>query len=345
MKRNQEYTIDDVAKLANVSKATVGRVIGNYGSVSEKTKKKVLEAVAELNYSPNTIAQSLRSHSTKTIAVVLGSIKNDYCNALVYAIEREAMKRDYNVLICNTHENLDKEITHLQTIRGRQVDGIILIPVYTVGGVIPDKYRHLYESENIPMIFVDRNILGIKKNLIQSNNEEASYQATKYLISLGHKNIGVIGTVAYSTVQERLKGYRRALAEAQIEIRPSLIVDAEYTESKAGQRLATKILDANSDVTALYILNNTLSGSVLLELKSRGLKIAEDISIITWDDNEINELYEITTIVQNVDEIGRKSVDRLFEIIENPAIEETTQMIDTQMVLRNSCKKISGGGV
>ena len=90
-----------------------------------------MEAVAELDYVPNTIAQGLRNHSTKTIAVVLGSIKNNYCNALVYAIEKEAMKRDYNVLICNTHENLDKEIKHLQTIRSRQVDGVILISVYT----------------------------------------------------------------------------------------------------------------------------------------------------------------------------------------------------------------------
>ena len=345
---NQTYTIDDVAKLAGVSKATVGRVIGNYGSVSEKSRKKVLEAVAQLDYVPNTIAQGLRSHSTKTIAVVLGSIKNDYCNALVYAIEKEAMKRDYNVLICNTHENLDKEIKHLQTIRSRQVDGVILISVYTVGKVIPDRYRHLYESQNIPMIFVDRNIIGIKKDLIQSNNEQASYEATKYLISLGHRRIGVIGTVAYSTVQERLKGYRSALQEAGIPVDSSLIVDAEYSENRAGQRLAAKLLDEHPDMTAMYVLNNTLCGSVLLELKKRDMKTPDDISLLTWDDDEINELFDITTVVQRVDEIGKRAVNRLFELMENPQSPIYTQQVSTQLVIRKSCgtpRNEPGGGV
>lgn len=339
---NQSVTIDDVAKLAGVSKATVGRVIGNYGSVSEKTRRKVMEAVKELDYVPNTIAQGLRSHSTKTIAVVLGSIKNNYCNELVYAIEKESMKRGYNVLICNTHENLDKEIQHLQNIRSRQVDGVILIPVYTVGKVIPEKYRHLYENLNIPMVFVDRNILGVEKDLVQSKNEEASYQATKYLISLGHRNIGVIGTVAYSTVQDRIKGYRRALQEAGIPVDSTLVVDAEYSEKHAGQKLAAKLLEEHPELTALYVINNTLCGSVLLELKKRQLRTPEDISLLTWDDDELNELFEITTIVQYVEEIGRVAVNRLFERMENPNSPISVQRIDATMILRNSCRALNG---
>lgn len=335
--RNQTFTIDDVAKLSGVSKATVGRVIGNYGSVSEKTRKKVMEAVRELDYVPNTIAQGLRSHSTKTIAVVLGSIKNNYCNELVYAIEKEAMKRGYNVLICNTHENLDKEIQHLQNIRSRRVDGVILIPVYTEGKVIPEKYRHLYENLNIPMVFVDRNILGIEKDLVQSKNEEASYEATKYLISLGHKHIGVIGTVAYSTVQDRIKGYRRALQEAGIPVDASLLVDAEYSEKRAGQMLATRLLEEHPEITALYVLNNTLCGSVLLELKRRGLQMPDDLSLMTWDDDELNELFDITTVVQHIEEIGHVAVEKLFEKMEKPEMEVKVQRIDTEMIIRKSC--------
>ncbi len=334
---NQTVTIDDVAKLAGVSKATVGRVIGNYGSVSEKSRQKVMEAVKELDYVPNTIAQGLRSHSTKTIAVVLGSIKNSYCNELVYAIEKEAMKRGYNVLICNTHENLDKEIQHLRNIRSRQVDGVILIPVYTVGKVIPEKYRHLYENLNIPMVFVDRNIMGIEKDLVQSKNEEASYEATKYLISLGHKNIGVIGTVAYSTVQDRIKGYRRALQESGIAVNASLVVDAEYSEKHVGQKLAAKLLEEHPELTALYVLNNTLCGSVLLELKKRNLHTPDDLSLLTWDDDDLNELFDITTIVQYVEEIGRSAVKRLFELMADSQLKAEVQRIDTEMIIRKSC--------
>ncbi len=334
---NSTITIDDVAKLAGVSKATVGRVIGNYGSVSEKTRERVMRAVKELDYVPNSVAQGLRSHSTKTIAVVLGSIKNGYCNELVYAIEKEAMKQGYNVLICNTHENLDKEIQHLQNIRSRQVDGVILTPVYTVGSVIPEKYQHLYESPYMPMVFADRNILGIEKDLVQSKNEEASYEATKYLISLGHKNIGVIGTVAYSTVQDRIKGYRRALQDAGIPVDSSLVVDAEYSEKLAGQKLTAKILDEHPEVSALYALNSSLCAGVLLELKKRNLKVPEDISLLTWDDEELNELFDITTMTQYVEEIGRTAVKRLFKRIENPKLEVCTEMVDTKLVIRKSC--------
>ena len=336
---NPTITIDDVAKLAGVSKATVGRVIGNYGSVSEKTRERVMQAVKELDYVPNSIAQGLRSHSTKTIAVVLGSIKNGYCNELVYAIEKEAMKHGYNVLICNTHENLDKEIQHLQNIRSRQVDGVILTPVYTVGSVIPEKYRHLYENSQIPIVYADRNILGIEKDLVQSKNEEASYEATKYLIGLGHKNIGVIGTVAYSTVQDRIRGYRKALQEAGISADSSQVVDAEYSEKLAGQKLAAKLLDEHPELTELYLLNNTLCGGVLLELKKRNLKVPEDISLLTWDDEELNELFDVTTITQHVEKIGKDAVKRLFKRMENPNLEPCTQMVDTQLIIRKSCGK------
>ncbi|MCD8249866.1 MAG: LacI family transcriptional regulator, partial [Lachnospiraceae bacterium] len=341
--KSQTCTIDDVAKMAGVSTATVGRVIGNYGSVSNRTRKKVLEAVEELDYVPNTIAQGLRNRSTKTIAVVVGNIKNNYCSQLVYAIEREAQKFGYNVLICNTNENLDKEIQHLQTIRSRRVDGLILISVYSVEKVIPDKYHHLYDGQSIPTVFVDRNIMGLKKDLIQSNNEEISYEATKYLLSLGHTRIGVIGTVAYSTVQDRLKGFRRAMQESSVEVDSSMIVDAEYVESLAGQKLAARLLDEHPDLTAFYVLNNTLCGSVLLELKKRGLSTPEDISILTWDDDEINELFDITTVVQHVEEIGRRAVKRIFELMENPDSEVCTQMVDAQLLIRKSGKDIRGG--
>lgn len=112
MAEDRTITIDDVARLAGVSRATVGRVVGNYGSVSEKSKERVWEAVKQLDYQPNLIARGLRSQSTKTIAVVIGSIRNTYSTALVYAVEKEAQKKGYNVLICTTHEDIEKEIKH-----------------------------------------------------------------------------------------------------------------------------------------------------------------------------------------------------------------------------------------
>ena len=114
MSDDRTITIDDVAKLAGVSRATAGRVVGNYGSVSEKSRERVWDAVRQLDYQPNLIARGLRSQTTKTIAVIVGSIRNTYSTALVYAVEKEAQKKGYNVLICTTHEDIEKELKHLK---------------------------------------------------------------------------------------------------------------------------------------------------------------------------------------------------------------------------------------
>ena len=180
---NNKLTIEDVARHAGISRATVGRVIGNYGSVSEKAREKVMQAVKELNFQPNAIAQSLRNQNTRTLAVIIGNIKNSYFSALVFSIENEAMKCGYNVLICNTNEQESKEINHLQTVYSKRVDGIILTSVYNADDLVPDHLRHLYEN-NVPIVLVDRKINGLDVDLVQSNNEEASYQATQHLISL-----------------------------------------------------------------------------------------------------------------------------------------------------------------
>jgi len=334
-------TINDVAKLAGVSRATTGRVIGNYGNVSEKTRKKVMQAVEELRFQPNAIAQGLRSQNTKTIAVIIGNIKNSYFNALVFSIESETMKHGYNVLICNTNEQESKEISYLRTAYSKRVDGIILTSVFNADHLIPSNLRHLYESD-VPIVSVDRKIKGLDIDLLQSNNEESSYKATQYLISLGHRRIGLIGTKDYSTVRERINGYKRALLDANIFVDDTIIMDAEYAKPNAGQELTARLLNQNSGITALYALNNTLCGGMLLELKKREMKVPHDISLLAWDDDEINQLFDITTIVQSVEETGQLAVQRLFELIECPEKRRKKQIIQlkTEFLHRKSCAKV-----
>lgn len=334
-------TIEDVAKLAGVSRATAGRVIGNYGSVSEDAKERVLNAIKELNYQPNVMAQGLRSHSTKTIAVILGSIKNNYCNALVYAIEKEAQKNGFNIIICNTREDIKNEIKHIQNMRSRQVDGIILMSAFKTDEEIPKQYKKLYDSDT-SMVFVDRKIHGLDKDIIMTNNIEASYNATEYLIKLGHKKIGVIATKDYSTVRERIDGYKRALEDNHIEIHPEYIEQIDGLLKEEAEKAANKLMDEHPEITAIYVLNNSLCCGVLLELKKRNLKLKEDISLIVWDDEELNELYDITTVVQPIPEIGKKATAQLFEIIKgNKNKSERTKELKAELVIRDSCKNLN----
>ena len=335
-------TIEDVAKLSGVSRATVGRVIGNYGSVSEKSRQRVLEAIEQLNYKPNIIAQGMRGNSTKTVAVVLGDVKNNYCNALVYVVEKEAQKRGYSVIICNTRENVGQEMMHIQNMRNRKVDGIILMSAFTDEKQIPENGRELYEGSE-PIVFVDRMIQGISGDIVVSNNEEISYEATMHLLKLGHRHIGVIATVNYSTIQERIRGYERALKEYGISMDTDLIEKIENFDRGEAQIAAAKLLDEHPEVTAVYVLNNSLCGGVLLELKKRKLKVCQDISLLVWDDEEINELFDITTVVQPIEEIGRDATACLFEQIKNGKEGKIPKMktIEAKIIYRNSCRNIN----
>lgn len=337
MDSNKQLTIEDVAKYAGVSTATVGRVVGNYGSVSDKTRKKVLKAIDALHFRPNTIAQGLRSNNTRTIAVIMGSIKNNYYNQLVFAIEEEAALHGYNVLICNTHEQAEKEWEALNTVYSKKVDGVILSSVYTVKQQVPCEQQHLYDG-SVPIVCVDRRVRGINADLVQSRNEKSSYDATNHLLSLGHKKIGIVATLDYSTVRERMQGHRRALEDAGIEFDDGLVVVADYEGNADVQQQTARLLACHPDITALYVLNNTLCGRVLLELKRCNLSCPEDISLLTWDDEEINRLFDLTTVVQPIDETGKVATKRLLELIQHPQAREETQSVhmDTKLLIRKS---------
>ena len=338
MSDDRTITIDDVAKLAGVSRATAGRVVGNYGSVSEKSRERVWDAVRQLDYQPNLIARGLRSQTTKTIAVIVGSIRNTYSTALVYAVEKEAQKKGYNVLICTTHEDIEKELKHLKDLNSRKVDGVILMSAYRADANMDKKYKEFYISK-LPIVFVDRNIPGINRDVIQSENFDASYKATKYLMDMGHRKIGIIATSNFSTVQERIKGYKAAFANAGIEYDESLIARVDELSDKMSRKVCHEFLEEHPDITALYILNNSLCSGVLLDLKERQMKIPQDISLLVWDDEEYNELLDITTIEQPITEIGKQATRRLFELIGEP--EETTDFeckkLDPELIIRKSC--------
>ena len=338
MSDDRTITIDDVAKLAGVSRATAGRVVGNYGSVSEKSRERVWDAVRQLDYQPNLIARGLRSQTTKTIAVIVGSIRNTYSTALVYAVEKEAQKKGYNVLICTTHEDIEKELKHLKDLNSRKVDGVILMSAYRADANMDKKYKEFYISK-LQIVFVDRNIPGINRDVIQSENFDASYKATKYLMDMGHRKIGIIATSNFSTVQERIKGYKAAFANAGIEYDESLIASVDELSDKMSRKVCHEFLEEHPDITALYILNNSLCSGVLLDLKERQMKIPQDISLLVWDDEEYNELLDITTIEQPITEIGKQATRRLFELIGEP--EETTDFeckkLDPELIIRKSC--------
>lgn len=336
---NNRITIADVAKSAGVSAATVGRVVGGYGTVSSKTRDKVMQAIAELGYSPNVVAQGLRSRKTKTIAVVIGSISNSFFANMVNAIENEADEYGYNVIICNTNEDPELEMKQIVNLQARMIDGIILSSAWPVGSMKPEK-ESVYHC-GVPVVMVDRRVEGLDFDVIESENFAGSYKTTNYLIALGHRKIGILGTGNYSTINDRIAGYKQALADRKIEFQPRRVLTPRRKKNQYNTMEIDNFFLSNRDMTAVMILNNSLAETALLRLDHLAAYDRDKLSIICWDDAGMNKLLGLTTVQQFPEEIGREAAKRVIGLIEKRDLPgEKKNIIGTELIIRSSCKPL-----
>lgn len=336
---NNRITIADVAKSAGVSAATVGRVVGGYGTVSSKTRDKVMQAIAELGYSPNVVAQGLRSRKTKTIAVVIGSISNSFFANMVNAIENEADEYGYNVIICNTNEDPELEMKQIVNLQARMIDGIILSSAWPVGSMKPEK-ESVYRC-GVPVVMVDRRVEGLDFDVIESENFAGSYKTTNYLIALGHRKIGILGTGNYSTINDRIAGYKQALADRKIEFQPRRVLTPRRKKNQYNTMEIDNFFLSNRDMTAVMILNNSLAETALLRLDHLAAYDRDKLSIICWDDAGMNKLLGLTTVQQFPEEIGREAAKRVIGLIEKRDLPgEKKNIIGTELIIRSSCKPL-----
>lgn len=336
---NNRITIADVAKSAGVSAATVGRVVGGYGTVSSKTRDKVMQAIAELGYSPNVVAQGLRSRKTKTIAVVIGSISNSFFANMVNAIENEADEYGYNVIICNTNEDPELEMKQIVNLQARMIDGIILSSAWPVGSMKPEK-ESVYRC-GVPVVMVDRRVEGLDFDVIESENFAGSYKITNYLIALGHRKIGILGTGNYSTINDRIAGYKQALADRKIEFQPRRVLTPRRKKNQYNTMEIDNFFLSNRDMTAVMILNNSLAETALLRLDHLAAYDRDKLSIICWDDAGMNKLLGLTTVQQFPEEIGREAAKRVIGLIEKRDLPgEKKNIIGTELIIRSSCKPL-----
>lgn len=343
MREAKAATIVDVAALAGVSKATVGRVIGNYGNVSQKSRERVLSAIDQLGYSQNAIAQGLRSKSTKTIGVVVGDITNNFCNRLLNAVERVALQKGYDVLFGNSAEDPAREVRLLSNLKARRVDGVVLISSVTDVSSVPGVYRELYTQ--LPIVLADRRVEGLDLDLITSDNEERGYAETRKLIDLGHERIGVIYYSQVSTLLDRHAGYLRAIRERGLCEDPRLTLAARDISDLSAQRIE-RFLAGAPGITAVMVFNNSILPHLLRAMNRRGLTAGRDLSVISWDDDDLNDLMGIDTVIQAVDQIGEMAVNRLFDRIEGrvPAGPALSLSLGTSYIERTSCRAPGGAG-
>ena len=330
-------TIKDIARLANVSIATVSKVINNKTEgISEETKNRILQLIKETGYQPNAIARSLVTKKTKTIGLIVPDISNPFFPDVARGVEDGAHMDGYNVFLCNTDDNLDKEIEYIKVLREKCVDGIIF-----TSGSIP-KYEHIVElrTSGIPIVIIDRRIDSEDVYGVFLDNYKGGYIATRYLISLGHKRIGcVTGPLYVSSAIERLEGYKKALMDNGIDIDETLIFEGDYRIS-GGAVGAEKLLDRK--VTAIFAFNDLMAYGAYLTIRSHGYKIPDDISVVGFDDIQLSQVMEpqLTTIRQPAYDMGLNAVRILINLIGGKKCTKKIVKLQPQLIVRQSTKSL-----
>lgn len=326
-------TIKDVAKHANVAVSTASRVINDSGYVSQETREKVEKAVETLGYTPNSIARSLKQKSTFSIGLIVTDIVNPFYAELAQAVERAARERGYSVLLVNTDGSGRLEKEGMDLLIAKQVDGIIWY------SPINQKLIEELEQKSGPVVVViTAKSEPIGRHTIHIDDQIGAHEAVDHLIKLGHKRIGYIAEPdAPEFSQERLNGYKAALAKAKIKLDKSLIVRGNFQEG-SGRRGMQSLLKLSNPPTAVFAANDLMAIEAIQYIREQGLRVPEDVAVVGFDDIKLAGLYgiDLTTVAQPKYEMGREAAKILISSIQKERASRQ-MLLHPTLVVRKSC--------
>ncbi|OWR33214.1 LacI family transcriptional regulator [Saccharibacillus sp. O23] len=312
----KKLTIDDVARRARVSKSTVSQYLNQrYQYMSEATRQRIADVIAELEYRPNGLARSLKQNRTHLVGVIVADIDYNLSIRCVRAIESELQSRGIQMLICNADEDPGKEQGHIDTLLARQVDGLIVFPTAHEASI----YKKLHEHRT-PYVFIDRLVDGVSTQSLLLDNEAAVKTGVAELVAKGHSRIGLmtlpLGAQPITPRKERLAAFRRAVEEAGLPLRE------EYMVSAAAEDLAeelAKLLALPEPPTAVIAANDIVLAELLKASNRQGIEIPERLSVIGIDDAEFAQIYNpaVTTLSQPAREMGAQAAKIIVAGIEN----------------------------
>ena len=323
-----KITIRDVAKKANVSVATVSRVINNKGYVYEETRNTVLKIIDELGFEPNQLARSLTNHRSKMIGVIVPHVGTTFYGQLIEGIEQAALSYGYKTMLCNTQDSNEREIDYLKIFEQYNVEGVIIASNF--------KNKERLANLNIPIISVDH-LINDEIPSVSCNNEEGGRMAAKTLIEGGAKNFLLLrGPSFLITSLERTKGFLDVLEEYESTYD---IHDFDLVEPDA--EFIYHHLKNNPQVDAIFAMSDTLALIALGCLQKLGRKVPEDVQLVGFDDAPFTKWTNpgITTVSQAVKYMGSETVNTLIKLINNETIPNVHRLIDVRLKERETTKK------
>lgn len=331
-------TINNIAKEAGVSLATVSRVINNSGYVKEETREKIMKVINKYNYTPSAIARSLSKNVTNTIGVIVPDITNPFFGAIIKGISDVAESHDLNLILCDSNENIDKEIKSIKTLKEQRIRGIIICPT-SVENDLNSEYLKAITNLGIPVILVDGSLKYHNFNGVFVDNIKGSFDATEALIKAGHNDIAIItGRMTSKPAQDRLLGYEKALIMNNLDIRSDLIFYGDY-EEETGYNCTKEILSMKNRPSAIFVCNNLMTLGCLKALKEESIQISKDISLISFDNIPILETLGIQLSHVNGPsrELGELSMNLLIDSLNNESKKELNSItITPELILKGS---------
>jgi len=330
-------TIYDVAREAGVGIGTVSRAINNHPHVSQKTRDRVLSVIKELKYQPHAMARGLARKKTNTIAVIVPVFTGYFFLEVLKGVQQAVIQDHYDLILYSIDQAEKTDQFLKKTLREKRVDGVLLISLK-----ITDQYARYFLDSEFPIVLVDSYHQELDSITVQ--NQQGALIATEHLLSLGHRQVGMIdGQLKSSPAQDRLLGYKAALAKAGIPfddrylIISDIVTGQDGFNRESGYRAMQRLLALGDErPTAIFVSSDIQAAGALRAIHEAGLTVPEDIAIIGFDDVEIAEYLDLTTVRQPMYEMGQLAVKRLLACIEGDKSPRFEKHLDTQLIVRSS---------
>jgi DNA-binding LacI/PurR family transcriptional regulator len=335
-----QVTIKDIAKELGISPSTVSKALKGHPDISKETKKAVRELVEKWDYRPDPIALSLKGGLSKTIGVIVPEIVHYFFSTVISGIEDLAYDSGYHVMFCQSNESFEREVKAVDTLLSSRVDGILVSQCKTTHSF--DHFRKITEA-GLPLVFFDRICDELETDRVIVDDETGAYEATKYMIKTGCKNIiHLSGPQNLMIGKNRKKGYIRALTEYNLPVREQNIIKCDTAPEAT--LIVPELLKRTKIPDGIFAVNDLTAAEAMRVVKLNGFKVPDDISLVGFTSGMISDLTDptLTSVEQHGYVVGREAVSLMIDNIEKRRQQFfQTKIIYTQLVVKGSTKKLN----
>ena len=326
-------SIKDIARAAGVSHSTVSRALADSPLVKDETKRRICHLAREMGYSPSAIARGLVTKRTRTIGLVVTTIADPFVAEVVRGVEETALDRGYNIVLCNSNAEPQRELAAVNTLREKRVDGII-VSASRVG----DLYLPMLVETGVPIVLVNNEHSGSYVYSVVTDDEAGGRLATEYLLDLGHTRIAYIsGPVLSSTSANRLRGYEQALKARDFMPDPQWIVPGNGS-ARGGEEGMARLLSLPSPPSAVFCYNDVTAIGALLAARRLGRNVPEQVSVMGYDDIAFAAYTNpaLTTVEQRKYEMGSLAMKMMLDLLGGTSSVENV-LLPPRLIVRESC--------